>query len=364
MRSWLLDADSVAAFVGISSAFAAAAALAPLEHQLDVPALLLSLVFPILSLPSIRKQRPWEAAWINALAFVAVSQMQDYGFCRPFATAISSFATARSYDYALHYPHLEPRSRIYAGLIMKLDITQRKQVVRIADCFPVSLWRDMAWTGLVVAACCLGIRLCNQLETDDYPNSRNQLFLPIHWIDWIAMHVRCGLIGAAFGYGLHILKLFYQIYYAPFRFVHPKSVMNNPLAASSLAEFWNYRWNHLFHGFLKRCIYLPLTKHHQEKERCSHEIAVLTTFAFSGMFHVVLLMGADPNRGPIANALCMAFFMSQAVLIWIEQQLFGPPPKQRQSATTGPTTSLIQRLFVYFSLVATAPLLIEPALRV
>ncbi|CAB9522067.1 expressed unknown protein [Seminavis robusta] len=322
-------------------------------------AILFTTVFwmPLFALPWIKQRKPLAAAGVNAVGLlIVVWQIQDQQVLRPFATAISLFAIIKAYDFAIHFPDMDA-ARHYAGTVFFLNITQRKHVPSIADCFPMETMLDLVVTGLVIVTSVIGIYLCQECQSPEYPMVGLQL--PSNWLDWSIMHIRCGLIGIAFGYTLNLLKFVYQLWYAPFRIVHTEDVMNHPLLATSLMEFWSYRWNRLIHGFLKRNIYLPLCK----QPYCNEATATMMTFAFAGVFHVLLLEAG--TKGSVAADLgCMAFFLCQAPLMFLETKLF---TKRKQSASTStPTTPgllLANRLFVFVSLLATAPLLIEPCLR-
>ncbi|CAB9498809.1 expressed unknown protein [Seminavis robusta] len=371
MMTTAVDADVVVSIIGAVSTVCAAFALAPTTKD----AVLFSTCFwlPLLGLQWIRQRRPWMAASVNAVGFLLIWQIPDRHVWRPFATAMTFFATTRAYDYAIHYPHLSA-ARHYAGTIMKLNTTQpRKHVLRMADCFPFETILDLLVTIMIVAVCVMvGIPQCQEWQSPEYPTTVG-LQLPHYWRDWIVMHIRCGLIGIAFGYGIHLLQFLYGLWYAPFRIIHTQAVMNHPLLATSLTEFWSYRWNRLFHGFLKRNIYTPLLLHNNNKHYCNNNnnnkaMAVIGTFAFSGLCHVLVLEGGV-ERSMRANLGCMAFFLCQALLILVEQRIFftnnnnnnNNQPKTQQPQSTA--SMIANRLFTYVSLLATAPLLIEPSLR-
>jgi Membrane bound O-acyl transferase family len=69
--------------------------------------------------------------------------------------------------------------------------------------------------------------------------------------------------------------------------LHCEAVMENPLMQSqSLTELWSKKWNKLVEGVLKRGVYLPL-----RKSGYSKNLAALSTFLASGLFHEWLLVG-------------------------------------------------------------------------
>jgi hypothetical protein len=77
-------------------------------------------------------------------------------------------------------------------------------------------------------------------------------------------------------------------------------ITNNPLLASaSPSDFWSNRWNQLIHTGLKQGVYKPVRFHSGSKE-----LAALTTFIVSGLFHeYVWFLMFRPNSHEDANAV-------------------------------------------------------------
>jgi len=65
--------------------------------------------------------------------------------------------------------------------------------------------------------------------------------------------------------------------------VDAKPLMNWPLAASSLADFWGRRWNTAFRDLTHRFLFRPLTP------RLGPRGAVFTGFVFSGLVHDLVI---------------------------------------------------------------------------
>lgn len=66
--------------------------------------------------------------------------------------------------------------------------------------------------------------------------------------------------------------------------VKVKTVMDNPVMTSrSFSQFWGAKWNLVVHEVLKHGVYLPMRKHFPK------QVAVLSTFVASGLFHEGLL---------------------------------------------------------------------------
>jgi len=153
---------------------------------------------------------------------------------------------------------------------------------------------------------------------------------------------------------IHALRFVYQLVYAPFRIKYTQLSMNRILASTSLAEFWSYRWNRVFHGLFKRTVYQPLLKRGILDPTEAQQI----TFAVSGVVHVFLLVDIVPNWK--ARALCLGFFLCHGILLAVERRLFFSEHSPWYASKDG---LLENRLFVYASFLVTAPLLVEPVLR-
>lgn len=90
-----------------------------------------------------------------------------------------------------------------------------------------------------------------------------------------------GMVGMIFllHFGLfHLLALFWNA-----RGVMVRPLMNNPIAATSLAEFWGRRWNTGFHDLVLANLFRPLVV------RTNTAIATLLTFTVSGLIHELVI---------------------------------------------------------------------------
>ena len=95
--------------------------------------------------------------------------------------------------------------------------------------------------------------------------------------------------------------------------------MNAPWKSQSLREFWSKRWN-LFVGMASReMIYKPVV------QATGHRyLGIAVVFAMLGASHVWPIW---MNDGQQARSLLIAmhfFFMSQPLMLWIEEKIIGP----------------------------------------
>lgn len=91
--------------------------------------------------------------------------------------------------------------------------------------------------------------------------------------------------------------------------VDARPLMNRPLAATSLAEFWGARWNTAFRDLTHRFLFRPLAS------RLGPRGAVLAGFAFSGVVHDVVI--SWPAGGGYGGPT--GFFLLQAAGILAER---------------------------------------------
>lgn len=83
--------------------------------------------------------------------------------------------------------------------------------------------------------------------------------------------------------------------------------------STSPSDFWGRRWNLLIHACLKRGVYQPI-----RSLGGPAVLAVVSTFAASGLFHEWLLPAVMPHY-PHTHGITMAFFLWQALLIVLER---------------------------------------------
>ena len=120
-----------------------------------------------------------------------------------------------------------------------------------------------------------------------------------------------GMIGVVFilHFGLfHLLSLFWRragIQAAP--------IMQNPLSATSLAEFWGQRWNTAFNELAFRFTYRPL------RRLTTPMTATITVFGLSGLIHDLVI--SFPAGG--GYGLPTLYFFIQGCATVIERSRFG-----------------------------------------
>lgn len=95
--------------------------------------------------------------------------------------------------------------------------------------------------------------------------------------------------------------------------VDARPIMNQPLASTSVAEFWGRRWNSAFHDLAHRFVFRPLNL------RIGPRAAIIAGFLFSGLVHeVVISVPAGAGYG-----LPTLFFLIQAFAMLFERSHYG-----------------------------------------
>lgn len=116
-----------------------------------------------------------------------------------------------------------------------------------------------------------------------------------------------------------------------------------PLSSRSVREFWGVRWNKLVGGWLRENVAAPL------RTRTSAAAAMAAAFAVSAVIHWYLVAVSLDLR---SAAVMAAFFVAQAALIASERAL---------GVERWPTAAA--RAWTIVALLATAPLFVEPMMR-
>lgn len=117
-------------------------------------------------------------------------------------------------------------------------------------------------------------------------------------ISGIALFLHCGLI--------HLSALIWNTTGRP---VVP--IMNAPLFASSVSEFWSKRWNLAFRDYAHVAVFSPLVR------RLGGAGAVFAGFVFSGIIHDLAI--SVPARGGYGRP--SLYFILQAVAVLLERKL-------------------------------------------
>ena len=120
-----------------------------------------------------------------------------------------------------------------------------------------------------------------------------------------------GMTGLALVLHFGILHLFSCLWRT--RGVNARRLMNNPLAATSVSDYWGKRWNTAFRDLAHRFIFRPVCA------RAGSRAALWGVFLFSGVVHdLVISVPAGGGYG-----LPTLFFLIQAAAIEIEHSTVG-----------------------------------------
>ena len=95
--------------------------------------------------------------------------------------------------------------------------------------------------------------------------------------------------------------------------VDARPLMNSPLLATGVSDFWGQRWNIAFRDLTHRFVFLPLTK------RLGPKVALTVGFIISGLIHelAITIPAQSGYGGPTI------FFTIQAVALFIERSARG-----------------------------------------
>lgn len=127
--------------------------------------------------------------------------------------------------------------------------------------------------------------------------------------------------------------------------VDAQPLMNKPLLARSVAEFWNKRWNVAFNQLAHQFVFRRIVG------RVGISAAILLTFACSGIVHDLVI--SIPARG--GYGLPTAYFVFQGVAVLLERSRLGERIGLQHGfrgraftilATAGPAFWLFHPMFV------------------
>lgn len=120
-----------------------------------------------------------------------------------------------------------------------------------------------------------------------------------------------GMVGTVFALhfgAFHLLALAWQR-----AGVRAAPIMRNPLAATSLAEFWGVRWNRGFSDLARECWFKPVAARH------GAVAGTLVVFFVSGLLHEAVI--SLPARGGWGGPT--AYFTTQALALLLERSAAG-----------------------------------------
>jgi len=124
-------------------------------------------------------------------------------------------------------------------------------------------------------------------------------------VDWVGM---TGLVLALHFGVFHLLSCGWRA-----MGLNAVPIMNRPLAASSLAEFWGRRWNLAFRDLTHRFVFQPLLRHEGPAR------ALMIGFGISGLVHDLVI--TVPAGG--AYGLPTLYFLLQGVGVLFERSRLG-----------------------------------------
>jgi hypothetical protein len=152
---------------------------------------------------------------------------------------------------------------------------------------------------------------------------------------WVGM---AGIVFTLHFGAMHVLSVLWRAFG-----VDAPPIMNAPILAASLSEFWGQRWNLAFRNLSHRYVFAPL------HARLGVAGATLLVFAISGLIHdLVITLPARSGYG-----LPTLYFLIHGAALLVERSRWGKRIGLRRGITG--------RLFAVVVVLAPAPLLFSPA---
>jgi len=240
-----------------------------------VTAVLPLLVLPLLALGFRVWLAPWEFMW--AMAFALYAGCKWLTFCEVVRRGLNS-GILRSLGYLLAWPGMDA-----ANFLDRRNIPTKP--------------RGNEWIVALAKTIFGGILLwcIIRMEVGNHP-------MIAGWT---------GMIGAIFilHFGLfHVLALVWRR-----AGVNATPLMDKPVMAHSLSEFWGRRWNTAFNELAFRFTFRPITR------LTGPTLALLLAFGLSGLIHELVI--SVPARG--GYGLPTAYFLTQGLGVLAERSRFG-----------------------------------------
>lgn len=237
----------------------------------------ITLLFGLAVLPfGFQEQMPaWVFMWVLAFALYAASKVMTW------ATAVNGGHANNVYrqaGYLLLWPGMDPKPFLAEELK-----------------FPTPARNEWLWATTKTLFGATLIWAATPLLADT------------HWL----LRAWVGMLGVIFllHFGLfHLLALLWQQLHVPV-----KPLMENPVAATGLAEFWGQRWNRGFHDLIHKHLFRPVAR------KFGARAAMMTVFLASGLIHeLVITVPAGGGYG-----LPTLYFLLQGLGVELERTKAG-----------------------------------------
>ncbi|QDT15188.1 MBOAT family protein [Alienimonas californiensis] len=153
----------------------------------------------------------------------------------------------------------------------------------------------------------------------------------------------CAAVGFVFGLhfgAFHLLALLLRR-----GGIDAEPLMNRPLSAATLAEFWGRRWNTAFARLTHDAVFLPLAR------RCSPGVALWAGFALSGAVHEAALTLPVYDVPGVFYGGPFLYFLLQGAGVTLERRL----------RKAGRLNGVTNRLYAAAWLILPTPLLVSEA---
>jgi uncharacterized membrane protein len=260
---------------GTCAVVSAAAGNSANRQGFPITPILSLLVLPLVALAFRDSLAPWEFMW--AMAFALYAGCKWLTFREAVRRGLKP-GVLRSLAYLLAWPGMDAADFLDAG---KIPVKPRinEWIVSMAK---VIFGATLLWE-------------ITRTEVGDYP-------MLAGWT---------GMIGAIFvlHFGLfHVLALVWRQ-----AGVRATPLMDKPVLAHSLSEFWGRRWNTAFNELAFRFTFRPFTR------LTGPTLALLLAFGLSGLIHELVI--SAPARG--GYGLPTAYFLTQGLGVLAERSRLG-----------------------------------------
>jgi hypothetical protein len=267
------------------------------------------------------------APWRRALSFACLTAALALPFVLPTGPLPRALLSALSLLALVKVLRVEadpdrwPASRRTWHALAPFDVDLATRVPPLLD------RRLLAWTALHAASAIAALMALHLLPR----------MLPL-WMQALRLLLGIAMVYAGMEAMTGALRLGHRL-----AGIDVPPLQDRPLAAQSIREFWNRRWNRPVSGWLDDYVFAPIAA------RRGATVALLAAFAASGLLHAWVFLSAV---GWIAAISAGLFFAFQAFFILVESFV------GIRRASTG-----LRRLWTLGLLGLSAPLFVDPVLR-